>query len=211
MASDVLTIPKNDLGNYLPGLDLNKVTSTLEYKYTSAEISDILGALETRLVAEINMVKADYPMHIAMILKRAFEVTTSPKARYNGEIEYEAGTGGSKTKYVLKDSFVFPAIDEICKKYKKSNSIRAFCTTLQDCFLAMARNNAPHFDNKRATRVGAPNGYGYITADFLTGDTDLLTNQEKAMMNSAARFALEKPSGGTTNSDIVSLYDYGRF
>lgn len=211
MASDALAVPKNDLSNYLPGLDLSKVVSTQEYLFTKTELNDILGSLKTRLTAELKIVDSDFAIHVAMILYRAFFVTTSPKAKHNGQIEYEVGTGGSNTKYVLKDDFIFPAINDAGKKYNKPNTIRAFCSSLQDCYLAMARSRAEKFECKRATRNGAPAGYAYLTADFLTGESSLLNNQEKAIMNRSAEYALTKPSGGGNDGELVSLYDYGKY
>nr|BDT53083.1 minor coat protein [wheat closterovirus 1] len=210
MASEALTVPKNDISSFLPGLNLSKVTSTQEYLFTSDELNDILGALKTRLTAEINMVESDFAQHVAMILLRTFFVTTSPKAKFTGKITYEITSGGATTKYELKDSFIFPAIQEAGKKYGKSNTLRAWASSLQDCFIAMAKKNPETFECKSATRKGAPVGYAYLTADFLTGESTLLDNHERAIMNQAANYALNKISGANSERELVSLYDYGK-
>lgn len=211
MASDALTVPKNDLSNYLPGLDLPKVIVTREYLFTKAEMNDILGSLKSRLIAELHIVEADFASHVAMILYRAYFLTTSPKVVFSGQIEYELGSGGASTKYVLKDDFIFPAINEAGKKYNKTNTIRAFCSSLQDCFIAMAKRSPDSFECKRATRKGVPKNLGYLSADFLTGESALLDDRERAVMNRSAEWALLKPSGSSGDRELVSLYDYGRF
>jgi hypothetical protein len=210
MASDALVVPKGDLSGYLPGLNLAKVVTTQEYLFTKTEMNDILGSLKTRLIAELHIVEADFASHVAMILHRAYFLTTSPKVVFSGQIEYEVGSAGATSKYVLKDDFIFPAINDAGKKYNKSNTIRAFCSSLQDCFLAMAKRDPKAFECKRATRKGAPVGLGYLTADFLTGESSLLNDRERAVMNRSADYALNKPTGSGNDRELVSLYDYGR-
>lgn len=211
MASDILAVPKGDLGNYLPNLDLSKVSSTQDHLFTSKELDDVLGVLEARLVAEINMVKADYPSHIAMILIRAYDVTTSPKAKYVGQISYVINSNGAATSYTLKDEFIFPAIIDAGKKYGKSNTLRAFCSTLQECFLAVAKHQPEYFERKRATRLGTPALLGYLSADFLTGTSGLVDNMERSVINRSTEYALSKQSNRSSTGALVSLYDYGRY
>lgn len=209
-SQDITVVPKNDLSNYMSSIDFSKIVETHEHRYSSGELNEILGALKTRLSSEIKAKDGDIVAHVGMILRRAFFNSTSPKAKWTGQIEYTLNSGGAVTTYVLKDEFIHSAVKDCCKKFNKPNPMRAFCTSLQDCYLAMAQARPEMFKSKRATKVGAPTGQDYLTADFITGESSLLDNTKRATFARASEYAINRVSKGGPDGEIVSLFDYGR-
>nr|AHA85434.1 ORF7 [Carrot yellow leaf virus]AHA85443.1 ORF7 [Carrot yellow leaf virus]AHA85484.1 ORF7 [Carrot yellow leaf virus]AHA85514.1 ORF7 [Carrot yellow leaf virus]AHA85524.1 ORF7 [Carrot yellow leaf virus] len=189
-------------------LDLSSVSGTSDSCLSDSELTEAATKVNTELKKITKGEDIDMPSHFAALIARAATIGTSLSAVYRNQQTYSIR---GKGKYTVKDAEIFPYIIDVTAKYGKPNGLRAFFASLENAFLVIAKMKPQLFESRVATRRGTPKEKGYLATDFLSGASPILVDQERAILNSASSYALDRAASKKKNSGLVSLYDYGRY
>nr|BBK15492.1 CPm [Carnation yellow fleck virus] len=197
---------RDAIESYFNNYDLTDYTEVNPNKLNRKEADELLGIIQERFKSDLVIAEEDFIKHLAFVLIRAANITTSTKVNYVGAYGY---TIGGK-EFNVKDAWIFPLLKDCMKKFGKPNPVRTFCSTFEDAYLVSARSIPRTFLNRTIGKRGIPTGYEYLGADFLTGTSVLLNDHEKAIVLQASRAAVERAASSSVDGKIVSLFDLGR-
>ncbi|AAW32897.1 CPm [Mint virus 1] len=187
------------------GLDVNSITHSTDSAFSKKEAEEAIPGVLSRLR---ELTKADSKqdiVHFMMLMCRAQIISTSMKVKYTGSYSYTVGGMG----FTIKDADIFPHIIHMLAKYKKPNPLRALFTTFETPFIHFSKIRPDLAETRSACRRGTPTGYGYLSADFLTGSSPSLNDRERAIVNRSSEHAINRANLTGASKELVSLYDIG--
>ncbi|AHA85414.1 ORF6 [Carrot closterovirus 1] len=188
-------------------LDLASISGTSDSRLSDEQAKETATLVIIELKRITKGIDDDMSGHFGFLLLRAAAVNTSNSAIYRNNYSY---TIGAKT-YTVEDSDIFNFIRLKTQKYGKPNGLRAFFAAMETPYLILAKTKPELLDSRLSTRRGTPKAFGYLSADFLSGASPVLSDQERAVLNSASSYALDRSASKKKTGGLVSLYDYGRY
>nr|WIL96187.1 CPd [Carrot closterovirus 2] len=203
----MMVATRESIENAFSKLDLNTVTFTNDGILSVNQAEEAVAAVNSKLRELVKGETIDMPAHFGALLLRAGVVNTSPYTVYRHFYSY---TVGGKS-FTVQDGDIFPYILSVVKKYNKPNGLRAFFSTFENAYVILAKQRPELMETKVSTRRGTPKGYAHCSADFIKGSSPYLSDQERAMVNSASNYALSFAADKKVSRGLVSLYDYGKY
>ena len=173
---------------------------------------DVLLKVNTAIMNKLSeLIKAkmdDNASHLAMLLVRLSETSTSKKVKFNkdGGIKYKISKDQNECH--VKDTDIFPYIANLPELRGEVNPLRKWARSNEPLFVTYAKTNNELFENHRATKHAIPKNRGYLGADFLTGSISSYSEEDRAIMRRAQEVALDKDLSGDSSS-LISLQDLG--
>lgn len=169
-------------------------------------MDETLGAVVTHLRSITKGLAEDDSIHIAFLVVRAANIQTSLKTEYRNSYSYKVGN----QNYTVKDVSIFPFIRSATAKYGKKNGLKCFFAGLEDAVMVLGMLSPEIFDTRVSCNRGAPKGKGYLSADFMSGCSQIQSDHDRSIIVRASEQAIMKASGNSTNDELVSLFDLGR-
>lgn len=194
--------------NTVAGLDLNSITEFRNDRFSVDETRDIFSTMDTFLKDTYGIDSSDLLIHLTMIVKRGFTLTTSPNVRFtaHGYIQYSL-----KGKvYKLIDNVVFPFIISKYKTQTTPNPLRKLFCTLEVLHIGLSRVAPELYEGRRFTLLGTPHGKAYLGADFLSGSLHQYSEHDRAIILRSSEVALSATSKSKENNELVSLRELGK-
>nr|WIL96197.1 CPd [Carrot closterovirus 3] len=188
-------------------LDLSTVTFSNDGTLSLAQAEEATASITSKLKELVKGETADMPAHFAALLLRAGVLNTSRYTVYRHLYSYAVGG----KPFTVHDEEIFPYIAKVVEKYGKPNGIRAYFSTFEDAYITVAKQRPELTESKVSTRRGTPKGFAYCSADFVKGSSPHLSDQERAIVNSASNYALSFAADRKISGGLVSLYDYGKY
>lgn len=194
----------DEVKNALRSLKISSYEEVNPNFLNESEKQQVIDVVASRYNSKFNIDRSKLLIHIAVFLVRARSLGTTQKNTYSRKYSYE--TEGRK--FVVDDSWVFNEVKSAMATLedKKPNDIRCFCASFEDLYVSMSKMFPELFEKINVGNNGLPKGCEALGADFLTGRSRLLTDQENAVRLAASANAIHRSNTGNNSSSIVSLY-----
>nr|AAX98729.1 major coat protein [Mint virus 1]AAX98730.1 major coat protein [Mint virus 1] len=171
-----------------------------------SDLAEIRQKFEKFVTDKLQGDLKDLDLHLGLILV-AFAIKTTSRQAVKGDAEFVNYTlSGHVSTATEKDITEF--LNSLPQLKDRKNKARVFCRSFAKEYIKICRSHANSLPKQtRAIKLGIPDRYHYLQADFVT-DCSELTDEEQAVLLHGRNHAVA-PINSATTPIVTNLYELG--